>query len=86
MNQPFNDLLAMWAPGPIELLVILIVAVLIFGKRIPEIGRSLGKSLTEFKKGINEAQNIKNDLTDEVKKVKNDIVTQVNDAAAPKDS
>lgn len=35
-----------------EMLVIMIVAVLLFGKRLPEVGKSLGKSLVEFKKGL----------------------------------
>ncbi len=40
--------------GPSELLVILIIVVLIYGgKRIPEIGHSLGKSISEFKKAKN---------------------------------
>jgi sec-independent protein translocase protein TatA len=38
--------------GPPELLVVMIVAVLLFGKRLPEVGRSLGKGIIEFKKGI----------------------------------
>ncbi len=41
--------------GPSELLVILIIVILIYGgKRIPEIGHSLGKSIREFKKAKNE--------------------------------
>lgn len=39
--------------GFVELLVVLMVGLLIFGKRLPEVGRSLGKSITEFKKGMN---------------------------------
>ncbi len=35
-----------------ELLVIGVVAVLIFGRRLPEVGRSLGQGLVEFKKGL----------------------------------
>jgi sec-independent protein translocase protein TatA len=45
-------LFAMFSPGPVEMMVILAVAVLLFGKRLPEVGRSLGKGLVEFKKGV----------------------------------
>lgn len=38
--------------GPPELLVVMVLAVLLFGKRLPEVGRSLGKGITEFKKGL----------------------------------
>jgi sec-independent protein translocase protein TatA len=38
--------------GPMEMVIIGVVAVLLFGKRLPEVGRSLGKGLVEFKKGI----------------------------------
>lgn len=37
-----------------EMLIILVVALLVFGpKRLPELGRSLGKGLTEFKRATN---------------------------------
>jgi len=64
----FNDLniLAMWTPGFLELTIILIIAVLIFGRRLPEIARGIGKSLTEFKKGVKEAKNVKDDFKNEV--------------------
>jgi sec-independent protein translocase protein TatA len=39
--------------GPLELVLILVILVVIFGaKRLPEIGRSLGRSAREFKQGI----------------------------------
>lgn len=38
--------------GPVEMLVILGIGILLFGKRLPEVGRSLGKGIVEFKKGL----------------------------------
>lgn len=38
--------------GPMEMMVVMLVAVLLFGKRLPEVGRSLGKGIVEFKKGM----------------------------------
>ena len=38
--------------NPMELMVVMGVAVLLFGKRLPEVGRTLGKGIVEFKKGI----------------------------------
>ena len=40
--------------GPTEMIIVGVIAVLLFGKRLPEVGRSLGKSLMEFKKGLND--------------------------------
>lgn len=38
--------------GPTELMVIAFMSLLIFGNRLPSVMRSLGKSVTEFKKGV----------------------------------
>jgi sec-independent protein translocase protein TatA len=42
--------------GPTELIIILVIILLLFGaKKLPEMARSLGKSSSEFKKGLSEA-------------------------------
>lgn len=43
-------------PGPMELVVVLLVVLLLFGtKRLPEIGRAMGEGIREFKKSLKEA-------------------------------
>jgi sec-independent protein translocase protein TatA len=42
--------------GPQELVVIGVVAVLLFGKNLPDVARKLGKSYTEFRKSLSEMQ------------------------------
>jgi sec-independent protein translocase protein TatA len=46
--------LAFGLPNGMEWVVILVVALLIFGRRLPNVMRSIGGSMREFKKGINE--------------------------------
>ncbi len=59
-----HSTLGFWTPGPFEWVVIGIVAVLLFGKRLPEVGHQLGKGFVEFKKGLKGA---KDELEDAVK-------------------
>jgi sec-independent protein translocase protein TatA len=77
----YMQYLAFWTPGPVEVIVILVVALLIFGRRLPEIARNIGKSLTEFKKGVHEAKEVKDDLENDVKEIKDEVVKEVKDAA-----
>ena len=64
--------LAFWTPGPLEIIIILVVALLLFGRRLPEIARSMGKSLTEFKRGMKET-------TDEIEKTVDEAEKEVSD-------
>ncbi len=43
-------------PGGTEWIVIGLVALLLFGRRLPEVARSLGKSIVEFKRGIRDVE------------------------------
>ena len=77
----YMQCLGFWTPGPLEITVILVVALLLFGRRLPEIARNIGKSMTEFKKGINEAKETKDDLEKDVKEIKDDVAKEAKDAA-----
>lgn len=47
----------MFGLGYQELLIILVIVLILFGaNRLPELARSLGSSVKEFKKGVNEAK------------------------------
>jgi len=57
-----QSVLAMWMPSGLEWAVILVVALLVFGRRLPDVARSVGKSIVEFKKGI---KDVKDDIETE---------------------
>lgn len=46
--------------GPWEMAIVGIVAILLFGKRLPEVMKSLGKSYSEFRKGLSDIQSTVN--------------------------
>jgi TatA/E family protein of Tat protein translocase len=51
--------------GMQELIIIFVIALIIFGpRRLPELGKSLGKSIAEFKRASNE---LRNTLEDEIR-------------------
>src|SRR4029079_13089844 len=63
--EPAGVRLMFGSLGMPELVIILVIALIIFGPRkLPELGRSLGKSIGEFKKASNELQRT---LEDEIR-------------------
>lgn len=53
--------LAFGMPGGAEWIILLVLGLLIFGRRLPEVGRSLGRGIVEFKRGI---RGIEDDIDD----------------------
>ena len=67
--------------GMPELIVIFVIALIIFGPRkLPELGRSLGKSLAEFKRASNE---LKSTLEEEIRLEDQRINLEASRATAP---
>lgn len=56
--------------GTPEIIVILVIALLLFGRRLPEVGRSLGRGIVEFKKGV---KGIEDDIRDDMDNADRDI-------------
>jgi sec-independent protein translocase protein TatA len=48
------SLLAIMGLGPMELVIVGVVVLLLFGSRLPSVMHSMGKGITQFKKGLND--------------------------------
>lgn len=58
-------MLAFGSLGPWEIIIVLLVVLLVFGRRLPEVARSLGKGIFEFRKGLKEGEeDLKQDRTE----------------------
>jgi len=50
--------------GPTELILILLIVIIIFGaKKLPELGKSIGEGIKNFKKSVNEGKSDDKDST-----------------------
>jgi len=65
-------------PGLPELLIVAVIVLLLFGKRLPSVMGSLGKSIVEFKKGVS-------GIEDEVEKASKEIEEKAIDGKVDKE-
>ncbi|MEY5032321.1 MAG: hypothetical protein RL354_1352 [Planctomycetota bacterium] len=56
MESHLSSVLAFSLPGGMEWVVILIIGLLLFGRRLPEVGKSIGQGIREFKKGLKDTE------------------------------
>ncbi|HGY92037.1 MAG TPA: twin-arginine translocase TatA/TatE family subunit [Planctomycetes bacterium] len=75
--------------GPQEIFVLVVLGLILFGRRLPEVGRSLGKSFVQFKAGLQDMQAELKEMdrmTDAA--ARQDILkknSETNDAGIPRD-
>ncbi len=87
MNECFGNLVAIGMPQGMDWFWILLIALLIFGgAKLPQLARSLGRSMSEFKKGMREADEVKDEALGEVKKVQNDVAKEIRDTGKGPDA
>ena len=73
----------MFGLGPMEMLIVGAIAVLLFGRRLPEIARSAGRSLTEFKRGVSGVEDEMHSATSSAVSYHDDVDDH-EEASAPK--
>jgi sec-independent protein translocase protein TatA len=55
-------------PAPTQLIVLLVIAVLLFGQNLPQVARTLGQKLSEFRRGMK-------GIEDEIRSITSEITT-----------
>ena len=79
MNAALGPLAFLGGLGAPEVIVILVVALLLFGHRLPQVARAAGKSVVEFKRGLR-------DVEDAVEKEEKTEKTEPGDNSKDKDA
>jgi sec-independent protein translocase protein TatA len=72
MIEYTQNMMAISMPQGLDWVWILLIVLVIFGgRKLPDLARNLGKGLSQFKKGLNEVEETKDEIVNEVKKVQN---------------
>lgn len=79
------NMLALGFPMGAEWIVIAALGLLIFGKRLPEVGKSLGKGIVEFKKGLKGVEDEITQVDDESPAVERRLTDQTTTTTAAAD-
>lgn len=56
MTMHLAPTLALFSLGPAEMIALAGLGLLLFGKRLPEVGRGVGKAIVEFKRGLRDVE------------------------------
>ena len=80
--------LAFFNLGAPEVIVILIVALLLFGHRLPQVARAAGRSVVEFKRGLRDVEDEveKNEKSEKSEKAEKSEKTEPGDNSKEKDA
>lgn len=73
MSPQLHILAFLQSIGAPEVIVIGIVALLIFGRRLPEVGRSFGRSIVEFKRGLKDVQGDAKKIGDDIDRAADNV-------------
>lgn len=57
MELSLLPILAFWSPGPSEMLLLALIALLLYGGNLPEVAKSWGKTFAEFRRSLSGIQN-----------------------------
>jgi sec-independent protein translocase protein TatA len=69
MIECAQNVMAISMPQGMDWVWILLIVLVIFGgRKLPDLARNLGKGMSEFKKGLSDVQNTKDDIVNDIKK------------------
>ncbi|MDR2117398.1 MAG: twin-arginine translocase TatA/TatE family subunit [Planctomycetaceae bacterium] len=68
-------------PTPFQIIVVLVLGVLFFGKNLPEVARQIGLGLMELKKGLNELNDLSKNVTKGHNRTKSSTANNSSDSA-----